>query len=113
MYGEEYRDTVDQKRKVQNSMGIRGNNGQHIAINEEFMHGGKMMLNEVYDDEIVKGRQKRQRGNFRNESTLSYNSHIGFISNGGDGPFGDIGSNRSGNDINQLTLGTHANFNGT
>jgi hypothetical protein len=27
MYGEEYRDTVDQKRKVQNTMGIRGNNG--------------------------------------------------------------------------------------
>jgi len=56
MYGEEYRDTVDKKRKVHNQMGVRGKNEQHIAINEEFMHGGKMNLDEVYDDEVVKGR---------------------------------------------------------
>lgn len=80
MYGEEYRDTVDKKRKVHNQMGVRGKNEQHIAINEEFMHGGKMNLDEVYDDEVVKGRQRRQGHNFRNDSTLSYNSHIGFVS---------------------------------
>ncbi len=36
-----------------------------------------MMLNEVYDDDIVKNRQKRKAGGggIRNESTLSYNSH--------------------------------------
>ncbi len=112
IYGEEYRNTVDQKRKMHNAMGVRGKNEQHIAINEEFMHGGKMMLNEAYDDEAAKGRQKRQ-GNFRNESTLSYSSHIGFVSQGGDGPYGEINSNRSGEDHNQQTLATHANFNGT
>jgi hypothetical protein len=39
-----------------------------------------MNLDEVYDDEVVKGRQRRQGNNFRNDSTLSYNSHIGFVS---------------------------------
>lgn len=33
LYGEEYRDTVDQMRKMHNAMGVRGKNEQHIAIN--------------------------------------------------------------------------------
>lgn len=57
------------------------------------------MLNEAYDDEAVKGRERRQ-GNIRNDSTLSYNSHIGFVSQGGEGPYGEINSNRSGAEHN-------------